>query len=79
VETIECTGTPFSSSRSLKVIPDATTRALEMRKGSIDVAQNVLSVVEVCGSNLALISRPPGTNYGYIGFNLNDSIVRDSG
>lgn len=63
-----------------KVIPDATTRALEMRKGSIDVAQNVLSpdFVEVLRKQPHLsVAVTPGTNYGYIGFNLNDSIVRD--
>jgi peptide/nickel transport system substrate-binding protein len=63
-----------------RVIPDATTRALEMRKGSVDVAQNVLSpdFVEVLKKqphlNLAIT---PGTNYGYIGFNLNDPLLRD--
>jgi ABC-type transport system substrate-binding protein len=63
-----------------KVIPDATTRALEIRKGSVDVAQNVLSpdFVEVLRKQPHLsVAVTPGTNYGYIGFNLNDPIVRD--
>jgi peptide/nickel transport system substrate-binding protein len=63
-----------------KVIPDATTRALEMRKGSVDVAQNVLSpdFVEVLRKRPDLrLSVTPGTNYGYIGFNLTDPILKD--
>jgi peptide/nickel transport system substrate-binding protein len=63
-----------------KVIPDATTRALEMRKGSVDVAQNVLSpdFVEVLRKQPHLsVAVTPGTNYGYIGFNLNDPILQD--
>jgi peptide/nickel transport system substrate-binding protein len=63
-----------------KVIPDATTRALEMRKGSVDVAQNVLSpdFVEVLRKQPRLsVTVTPGTNYGYIGFNLTDPILQD--
>jgi len=35
-------GPPTVRRVSFKVIPDATTRALELRKGSVDIGQNVL-------------------------------------
>jgi peptide/nickel transport system substrate-binding protein len=63
-----------------KIIPDATTRALELRKGSVDVGQNVLSPDFV----RALEKEPhlrvqscPGTNYAYIGLNLQDPVLKD--
>jgi len=74
-------GQPPSAGRvRFRVIPDATTRALEMRKGSVDVTQNVLSpdFVQVLRKQPHLsLAVTPGTNYGYIGFNLNDPLLRD--
>jgi len=72
--------TPSVRRVRFRVIPDATTRALEMRKGSVDVAQNVLSpdFVEVLRTQPHLrLAVTPGTNYGYIGFNLTDPILQD--
>lgn len=63
-----------------KVIPDATTRALELRKHSADVAINALTADTV----LALRSDPgltviqaPGTIYAYLALNLRDPILKD--
>jgi peptide/nickel transport system substrate-binding protein len=63
-----------------KVIPDATTRALELRKHSADVAINSLTADTV----LALRKDPgltvmqsPGTIYSYLALNLRDPILKD--
>ncbi|HVN82310.1 MAG TPA: ABC transporter substrate-binding protein [Terriglobia bacterium] len=64
----------------VRIVPDATTRALELRKGSIDIVQNALSpdFVEVLSREAHLtICISEGTNYAYMGFNLNDPILRD--
>ncbi len=62
------------------VVPDATTRALELRKGSADVAINALTADTVVAlerePNLR-IERGPGTILAYIGFNTRDPILRD--
>jgi len=62
------------------VVPDATTRALELRKGSADVAINALTPDTVLAlerePNLR-IERGPGTILAYIGFNLRDPVLRD--
>ncbi|HET9086968.1 MAG TPA: ABC transporter substrate-binding protein [Acidobacteriaceae bacterium] len=62
------------------VVPDATTRALEMRKGSADVAENALSPDMLWSlrkdPKLATIS-VPGTVVQYLTFNLRDPYLRD--
>jgi peptide/nickel transport system substrate-binding protein len=62
------------------VIPDATTRALELRKHSADIAINSLTADTV----LALRKDPgltviqaPGTIYSYLALNLRDPILKD--
>ncbi|MFZ3263796.1 MAG: ABC transporter substrate-binding protein [Terriglobales bacterium] len=62
------------------VVPDTTTRALELRKGSADIASNALTSDMV----LALEKEPnlevehaPGTVLNYLAFNLRDPILRD--
>ncbi|MGA7474937.1 MAG: ABC transporter substrate-binding protein [Candidatus Sulfotelmatobacter sp.] len=62
------------------VVPDATTRALELRKGSADAAINALTpdTVLTLERNPALaVERAPGTVLAYMGFNLRDPILRD--
>jgi peptide/nickel transport system substrate-binding protein len=63
------------------VVPDATTRALELRKGSGDVDINSLTPDTV----LTLTSEPnlevehaPGTRLAYMGFNLRDSLLKEA-
>ncbi len=62
------------------VVPDATTRALEMRKGSADVAENALTpdmLWSLRGDpKLATVS-VPGTVVQYLTFNLRDTYLRD--
>jgi peptide/nickel transport system substrate-binding protein len=63
------------------VVPDTTTRALELRKGSADVAINAfpsdLVLTLEHDSNLAVL-RAPGTVLAYMAFNLRDPILKDA-
>jgi peptide/nickel transport system substrate-binding protein len=62
------------------VVPDPTTRALELRKGSADLAINALTpdTVGALESDPVLqIERGPGTILAYIGFNARDPILQD--
>ncbi len=62
------------------VVPDATTRALELRKGSADAAINALTsdTVLALERNPALaVERGPGTVLAYMGFNLRDPVLKD--
>jgi peptide/nickel transport system substrate-binding protein len=62
------------------VVPDATTRALELRKGSADAAINALTpdTVRTLADNPSLaVERAPGTVLAYLGFNLRDPILKD--
>jgi peptide/nickel transport system substrate-binding protein len=63
------------------VVPDATTRALELRKGSADAAINALTSDTIVAlereSNLQ-VERAPGTVLSYLAFNLRDPVLQDS-
>jgi peptide/nickel transport system substrate-binding protein len=62
------------------VVPDTTTRALELRKGSADIAINALpadTVLSLEGEPNLSVLRAPGTILGYLAFNLRDPILRD--
>jgi peptide/nickel transport system substrate-binding protein len=62
------------------VVPDATTRALELRKGSADIAINALTsdmVVTLAKEPSLNVLRAPGTVYAYFAFNLRDPILKD--
>jgi peptide/nickel transport system substrate-binding protein len=62
------------------VVPDATTRALELRKGSADATINALTpdtVVTLERDPSLAVERAPGTVLAYLGFNLRDPILRD--
>lgn len=74
-------GAPANIERvEFKVIPDATTRALELRKHSADVAINSLTADTVLAlkkdTGLTVI-QDPGTIYAYVALNLRDPILRD--
>ena len=64
----------------LAVVPDPTTRALELRKGSADLAINALAADTIVAletqPNLQ-IERGPGTILSYMGFNTRDPVLRD--
>ena len=63
-----------------KIVPDATTRVLELRKGSADIAVTSLSpdIVETLRreSNLE-IQEQPGSSLQYLAFNLRDPLLKD--
>ena len=62
------------------VIPDTTTRALELRKSSADVAINALTADTVLAlanePNLAVL-HAPGTILSYLAFNTRDPLLKD--
>jgi len=62
------------------IVPDATTRALELRKGSADAAINALTSDTIVAlereSNLQ-IERAPGTVLSYLAFNLRERTLQD--
>jgi len=62
------------------VVPDPTTRALELRKGSADVEINALSpdnVITLQREPKLAVLRSPGTVLGYMAFNLRDPVLKD--
>jgi peptide/nickel transport system substrate-binding protein len=64
------------------VIPDSTTEALELRKGSADVAINSSmspdAVLTLERNPQLAVERGPGTRLAYLGFNLRDPILKDA-
>ncbi|MFQ5846355.1 MAG: ABC transporter substrate-binding protein [Candidatus Methylomirabilales bacterium] len=73
-------GRPRIGRLRLRIIPDATIRFLELKKGTIDLLlgslpPEVLPLVEALpGVQVATV---PSSNYTYLGFNLRDPILRD--
>jgi peptide/nickel transport system substrate-binding protein len=63
------------------VTPDINTRALELRKGSADVAVSSLSGDMILAlereSNLEIL-RAPGTVLGYLAFNTREPVLKDA-
>src|SRR5580765_3455611 len=62
------------------IVPDTTTRALELRKGSADIAVTSLTpdIINTLRreSNLRIIEQP-GSSLQYLAFNLRDPILKD--
>jgi peptide/nickel transport system substrate-binding protein len=61
-------------------IKDPTVRALKLLKGEIDIVQNDLPVEVVNfleNQSSIIISSAIGSNISYIGFNFNDSLLKD--
>jgi ABC-type transport system substrate-binding protein len=62
------------------VVPDTTTRALELRKGSADIASNALTsdmVLALEKEPNLVVQHAPGTVLAYLAFNLRDPILRN--
>jgi peptide/nickel transport system substrate-binding protein len=63
------------------VVPDMTTRALELRKGSADLTppnaltSDMVGVLE--GDRNLTVLRRPGTTLAYLAFNMRDPILKD--
>jgi peptide/nickel transport system substrate-binding protein len=63
-----------------EVVPDAMTRALELRKGSADAASNALSpdmIWSMRKDPKLAVAEAPGTVVQYLTFNLRDRYLRD--
>jgi len=62
------------------VVPDSTTRALELRKGSADIVNNALTpdtVLTLEKDPHLEVQRGPGTVLNYFAFNFRDPILKD--
>ena len=63
------------------VVPDATTQALELRKGSADITSNSPmtpdTVVTLEQYPSLVVQHGPGTRLAYLAFNLRDPILKD--
>jgi peptide/nickel transport system substrate-binding protein len=73
-------GRPANSGVVVKIIPDDTMRGLELRKRSIDLVANDLPpdiVHQLETSRDFRISRSPGLDFSYLGFNLRDPLLTD--
>ncbi len=63
-----------------EVVPDEMTRALELRKGSADVASNALSpdmIWSMRKDTTLAVAEAPGTVVQYLTFNLRDRYLKD--
>jgi peptide/nickel transport system substrate-binding protein len=64
----------------LAVVPDETTQALELRKGSGDVSINYMTpdtVLTLAKDPSLVVERGSGTRFAYLGFNLRDPILKN--
>ena len=62
------------------IVPDTTTEALELRKGTGDLSINSLTpdtVLTLEREPFLAVERAPGTEIQYLGFNLRDPILQD--
>ena len=69
-------GTPKIGGVAFRVVPDMTTRALEMRKGSADITLNSVSAdmaEALRGEEHLDVAEGPGTSYQYIALNMEDA------
>lgn len=73
-------GRPLLDRVILREVPDATVRALELRRGSVQLAVNALpaDVVPLFEHDPRFaVVRAPGSNYVYLGLHLEDPVLRD--
>jgi peptide/nickel transport system substrate-binding protein len=73
-------GAPANDGVVLKVVPDEIMRALELRKGTIDMVVNDLSpdvIHQLAEDETIAIVESPGTDYAYVGFNMRDPVLSD--
>jgi peptide/nickel transport system substrate-binding protein len=77
--TSQLTGTPIQRVR-FAIIPDAITSALELQKGSADIASNVLTLDQVHsleGTGSIGVTTGPGSIVYYLNFNVTDPQLAD--
>jgi len=72
-------GLPRNRGIVLKIVPDDIMRGLELRKVTADLVVNDLPpdmVYQLEKEGLSL-SKSPGVDYQYVGFNMRDAVVKD--
>ena len=72
-------GLPRNRGIVLKVVPDDIMRALELRKGTADIVVNDMApdmAYQLEKEGLRL-TKSPGANYQYLGFNMRDQVLQD--
>jgi peptide/nickel transport system substrate-binding protein len=74
-------GKPAIQNLKIRIIPDATTRALEIRKGTVDLLLGPAAVppdyFRILRNNPALKTMSKtGSNYSYVAFNLTDPLLK---
>lgn len=72
-------GAPSYDYLIFRILPEETIRILELERGGIDLIQNAFSpdILPRLAKNPRIrIQRRPGTNFTYIGFNMEDPILR---
>lgn len=75
-------GAPHVEHIRFAVIPDATTRVLELRKGSADIELNAITsdmveAVRHSETDTLAVEQAPGTTYQYVALNLRDPALKD--
>jgi peptide/nickel transport system substrate-binding protein len=73
-------GAPANEGVILKVVPDEIMRALELRKGTVDMVVNDLApdvVYQLAREKAVAVAESPGTDYAYIGVNMRDPVLSD--
>ncbi|HEX8028793.1 MAG TPA: ABC transporter substrate-binding protein [Vicinamibacterales bacterium] len=73
-------GKPANDGVVLKVVPDEIMRALELRKGTVDMVVNDLSpdvIHQLEAERSVTIAESPGTDYAYVGVNMRDAVLKD--
>jgi len=71
---------PANRGLLFKVVPDETMRALELRKGDVDLVVNDISpdaVHTLRETGRFDVATAPGTDYAYIGINMRDPLLKD--
>lgn len=68
-------GAPFLSRIKFRILPNMTTRLLEIKTGGVDLLQNAVppySVKFLEREKGLKVMRSPGSSYQYLGFNMKD-------
>jgi peptide/nickel transport system substrate-binding protein len=73
-------GAPANAGVVMKIVPDDTMRGLELRKGTVDITINDMApdiIHQLAKSGEFRLKTSPGLDFFYVGFNVQDSVLRD--
>ena len=71
-------GAPQVPGLAIRILPDDTTRVLELERGGLDLVQNLVGpdmVARLSANPRLKVLTSPGSIYCYLGFNLNDPLL----